>query len=215
MVPVGARHLQLWLIDAIQSSNVYWCCQPVEKGEIYYLLWLGENGTHETLADLISVCCRVCCEARLMPSQRSLSLVVQAGGGTNWWTLELPGLRWTRRDAKSSLWTSGTLLVSTSCSPSEEESQAGLWELKNSFSERRMMFGDGDLASFSSVIAVLGVAEGTVDMFREQNIPPITWINQQQEHAGYLGQSYWLVSLHKIRNQPKQEAFNSTPNHLL
>lgn len=37
-----------------------------------------------------------------------------------------------------------------------------------------MMFGDGDLASFSSVIAVLGVAEGTVDMFREQNIPPIT-----------------------------------------
>lgn len=107
------------------------------------------------MADLISLSCSVCCEARLMPSQRSWSFLLHIGGGTNWCTLGATGPRWARLDARSSLQTSGTFC--TSASSSDDESHADFWELKNSLSRRRMMFGDGDLTSFSSVVGGLGL----------------------------------------------------------
>ncbi len=108
----------------------------------------------------MSFSCSACCEARLMPSQRSLSLLLHTGGGTNWCTLEATGVRWARLDARSSLRTSGTFRTSASSSPSEEVSQADFWELKKSLSQRRMMFGDGDLASCSSIVGALGLETG-------------------------------------------------------
>lgn len=105
------------------------------------------------MSDLISRSC----EARLMPSQRSWSLLLHTGGGTNWCTLGAMQPRWARLDARSSLWTSGTFRTSASSSPSEGESHADFWELKNSLSQRRMMFGDGDLTSCSSFIGGLGL----------------------------------------------------------
>lgn len=80
-----------------------------------------------------------------MPSQRSLSLSLHTGAGTNWCTLGATEPWWVRLEARSSFWTSGTFRAAASSSASEEESQAFFWEFKNELSLRRMMLGDGDL----------------------------------------------------------------------
>lgn len=116
--------------------------------------------THTHTSNLISFSCSVCWEARLMPSQRSRSLLLHTGGGTNWCTLGATGPRGARLDAKSSLRTSGTFCTSACSSPSEEESHADFWELKKSLSRRRMMFGEGDLTFCSSIVGGLRLEMG-------------------------------------------------------
>jgi len=66
-----------------------------------------------------------------MPSKRSRSLLLHTGGGRNWCTLGATDTRGARRDARSSLRTSGTFFVfltlppppSASRSPSDEEAE--------------------------------------------------------------------------------------------
>lgn len=114
-----------------------------------------QSEVRSCIADLMSLSCRVCWEARLMPSQRSMSLFVHSGGGTNWCTLAVAGPRRPRREAKSSLRTSGTFRFSLSSSPSEEESHVDLQKFIKSFSHRRMMSGGSELASFSVMVGAL------------------------------------------------------------
>lgn len=152
----------------IYTSNHKWPQHPQkEKSVLSNALGKTNSSTHKyTLANLVSFSCSVFCEALLMPSQRSRSLSLHTGGGTNWCTLATTGRWWARLDARSSLRTSGSFRISASSSPSEDESRVDFWALKKSLSQRRMMFGDGDLTPWSSVVGGLGLEMSGQSHFR-------------------------------------------------
>lgn len=130
-----------------------------------------------------------------MPSQRSRSLLLQAGSGTNWWALEVAGPRGARLDARSSLCTSGTLRASASSSPSEPESHADLGELRKSLSQRRMMLGHGDVTSCSSIMGGLGFGDvGNVISEAARN--PSSHLSSRSNHVRCLYLPCKCLSVH-------------------
>lgn len=149
----GAHARQITAITMEQRKTIF-SNRWGEKEENKYLT------QNYRVSDLISISCSVFCEDCLMTSQRSLSLLLHTGAGTNWCTLGATEPWWARLDARSSLRISGTFRISISSSPSEAESHADFRELKNSFSQRRTMLGEGDLTPSSSLVGGLSLETG-------------------------------------------------------